>query len=90
METTIKAQHNDPAHAKREYLAFALGAEHYAVDLLQVQEIRGYETVTRIANAPAHILGVINLRGRIVPILDLRIRARVVQRADRGDHPERA
>jgi purine-binding chemotaxis protein CheW len=74
METTMKAQHQDPAHAKREYLAFALGAEQYAVDLLQVQEIRSYETVTRIANAPAHIQGVINLRGRIVPILDLRIR----------------
>ena len=70
----MKAHHNDPAHAKREYLAFALGAEHYAVDILQVQEIRSYETVTRIANAPEHIQGVINLRGRIVPILDLRIR----------------
>jgi purine-binding chemotaxis protein CheW len=83
MKTTMKAQHNDPAHAKHEYLAFALGAEHYAVDILQVQEIRSYETVTRIANAPAHIQGVINLRGRIVPIIDLRIRfglePRVVQ-----------
>jgi len=74
MQTTMQAQHHDLAHAKREYLAFALGAEQYAVDLLQVQEIRGYEAVTRIANAPEHILGVINLRGRIVPILDLRVR----------------
>jgi purine-binding chemotaxis protein CheW len=70
----MKAPHDDPAHVKREYLAFALGAEQYAVDLLQVQEIRSYETVTHIANAPEHIKGVINLRGRIVPILDLRVR----------------
>jgi len=58
----------------REYLAFALGAEHYAIDILRVQEIRGYSHVTHIANAPEHIKGVVNLRGVIVPILDLRIR----------------
>ncbi|WP_118185043.1 chemotaxis protein CheW [Paraburkholderia phosphatilytica] len=57
-----------------EYLAFALGAEHYAIDILCVQEIRGYGNVTHIANAPAHIKGIVNLRGTIVPILDLRIR----------------
>jgi purine-binding chemotaxis protein CheW len=74
MQATMHAHQNDPAHAKREYLAFALGAEHYVVDILQVQEIRGYETVTRLANAPEHIQGVINLRERIVPIIDLRIR----------------
>ncbi|MEI8327207.1 MAG: chemotaxis protein CheW [Betaproteobacteria bacterium] len=58
----------------REYLAFKLGGEEYGVDLLQVQEIRGYGRPTRMAQAPAHIKGVINLRGVIVPIVDLRIK----------------
>jgi len=58
----------------REYLAFVLGVEHYAIDILRVQEIRGYSHVTHIANAPEHIKGIINLRGVVVPILDLRIR----------------
>lgn len=58
----------------RECLAFVLGAEHYAIDILCVQEIRGYNHVTHIANAPEHIKGIVNLRGVVVPILDLRIR----------------
>ena len=58
----------------REYLTFRLGAEEYGIDILKVQEIRGYENPTRIANAPEFIKGVINLRGVIVPIVDLRIR----------------
>ena len=57
-----------------EYLAFTLGDEEYGIDILKVQEIRGYETVTRIANAPEFIKGVINLRGTIVPIVDLRLK----------------
>lgn len=57
----------------REYLTFKLGCEHYAIDILTVKEIRGYESVTRIANAPDHVKGIINLRGEIVPIIDLRI-----------------
>nr|WP_311527219.1 chemotaxis protein CheW [uncultured Ralstonia sp.] len=57
-----------------EYLAFTLGREEYGIDILKVQEIRGYETVTRIANAPDFIKVVINLRGIIVPIVDLRIK----------------
>lgn len=57
-----------------EFLTFRLGAEEYGIDILKVQEIRGYETVTRIANAPDFIKGVINLRGIIVPIVDLRIK----------------
>ncbi|SNS86577.1 purine-binding chemotaxis protein CheW [Noviherbaspirillum humi] len=57
-----------------EFLAFTLGAEEYGIAILKVQEIRGYESVTRIANAPDYIKGVINLRGLIVPILDMRIR----------------
>lgn len=58
----------------REYLTFTLGAEEYGIDILTVQEIRGYDTVTRIANAPEFIKGVINLRGTIVPIVDMRIK----------------
>lgn len=57
-----------------EFLAFTLGREEYGVDILKVQEIRGYEAVTQIANAPAYLKGVINLRGTIVPIVDLRIK----------------
>ncbi len=63
--------------AAREYLTFILGPEEYAIDILKVQEIRGYDAVTTIANAPAFIKGVINLRGTIVPIVDLRIKFNV-------------
>jgi purine-binding chemotaxis protein CheW len=58
----------------RELLTFTLGQEEYGIDILKVQEIRGYETPTSIANAPPFIKGVINLRGVIVPILDLRVK----------------
>ncbi len=58
----------------REFLAFTLGAEEYGIDILRVQEIRGYEPPTRIANVPEFIKGVINLRGLIVPVVDLRIK----------------
>lgn len=57
-----------------QYLAFCLGSEEYGVDLMQVQELRSYEPVTRIANAPDFLKGFVNLRGCIVPILDMRIR----------------
>ncbi|MBN7795811.1 chemotaxis protein CheW [Parahaliea mediterranea] len=60
-----------------EFLVFSLGSEEYAIDILKVQEIRGYENVTRIANAPDFIKGVANLRGVIVPIVDLRIKFRL-------------
>ena len=63
--------------AGREYLAFSLGGEEYAVNILQVQEIRAYERVTRIANMPAFIKGVMNLRGAVVPVVDLRVRFNV-------------
>ena len=59
---------------RREFLTFRIGAEEYGMDILKVQEIRGYEAVTSIANAPSFIKGVINLRGIIVPIIDLRIK----------------
>lgn len=55
-------------------LAFRLGAETYGVDILRVKEIRGWSPVTRIPQSPEHVLGVLNLRGAIVPIIDLRKR----------------
>jgi purine-binding chemotaxis protein CheW len=55
-----------------QYLTFVLGEEHYGVDILRVQEIKGYTAVTRIPNTPDYIRGVLNLRGAIVPIVDLR------------------
>ncbi|HOY69867.1 MAG TPA: chemotaxis protein CheW [Methylotenera sp.] len=57
-----------------EYLTFVLGDEQYGLEILKVQEIRGYDTVTQIANTPDFIKGVVNLRGKIVPIVDLRIK----------------
>ncbi len=58
----------------RELLTFTLGSEEYGIDILKVQEIRGYDAVTTIANSPAFIKGVVNLRGIIVPIIDMRIK----------------
>ena len=58
----------------QEFLVFTLGDEEYGIDILKVQEIRGYDQVTRIANTPSFIKGVTNLRGVIVPIVDLRIK----------------
>jgi len=60
-----------------EYLTFTLGKEEYGIDILKVQEIRGYDAVTHIANAPEFIKGVVNLRGVIVPIVDMRIKFKV-------------
>ena len=57
-----------------EFLTFTLGQEEYGIDIQKVQELRGYDTVTHIANAPEFIKGVINLRGVIVPIIDMRIK----------------
>lgn len=56
-----------------EFLLFTLGKEEYGIDIQRVQELRSYEAVTRIANAPTYIKGVVNLRGSIVPIIDIRI-----------------
>jgi purine-binding chemotaxis protein CheW len=65
----------DPrAEAASDFLTFVLGSEEYGVDILKVQEIRGYDTVTRIPDAPDFVKGVINLRGTIVPVVDLRIK----------------
>jgi purine-binding chemotaxis protein CheW len=71
------ATQTDEHALAQEYLTFTLGPEEYAVDILKVQEIRGYENPTTIANAPSFIKGVINLRGTIVPIVDMRIKFNV-------------
>jgi purine-binding chemotaxis protein CheW len=60
--------------APQEFLTFTLGKEEYGIEILKVQEIRSYEVVTTIANAPDFIKGVVNLRGTIVPIVDMRIK----------------
>jgi purine-binding chemotaxis protein CheW len=60
--------------ATHQYLSFFLGGEEYATDILSVQEIKGWDTVTRVPYSPDYILGVINLRGSIVPVVDLRVR----------------
>ena len=65
---------NEQQSNEVEALAFTLGNEEYGINILKVQEIRGYDAVTKIANAPDFIKGVINLRGIIVPILDMRIK----------------
>lgn len=69
MKAAVKA-----TEATREFLVFVLGTEHYGVDILKVQEIRGYERVTPIPAAPAFLKGVVNLRGVIVPLIDMRVR----------------
>lgn len=78
------AAHAGPAPAgeptpAREFLAFRLGPEEYGIDILRVQEIRSYDRPTRIANAPDFVKGVINLRGVIVPIIDLRLKLKLAQ-----------
>jgi purine-binding chemotaxis protein CheW len=65
---------NGPGEGSHQVLTFVLGNETYGVDILRVQEIRGWSAVTKIPHAPSHVLGVLNLRGSIVPIVDLRMR----------------
>jgi purine-binding chemotaxis protein CheW len=76
---TVSSTASSPASNKAksvagEYLTFVLGSEEYGLEILKVQEIRGYDAVTQIANTPDFIKGVVNLRGKIVPIVDLRIK----------------
>ena len=76
---SINDQNSQGGHANadisgQEFLAFTVGNEEYGIHILKVQEIRGYEAVTRIANAPDFLKGVINLRGIIVPVVDMRIK----------------
>lgn len=68
---------NQESGSGSEFLAFTLGEDVYGIDILMVQEIRGYEPVTKIANTPEFIKGVINLRGIIVPVVDMRIKFRL-------------
>ncbi|MNT17053.1 Chemotaxis protein CheW [compost metagenome] len=70
----------------REFLAFKVGHEEYGVDILRVQEIRSYEKPTTIANAPADLKGVVNLRGVIVPIIDLRLKLGLGSQSVQYDH----
>ncbi|TCZ87932.1 chemotaxis protein CheW [Lysobacter sp. N42] len=62
------------AVAAHEYLTFTLGDEEYGVDILKVQEIRGYDQVTRLPGAPDFVKGAVNLRGLIVPVVDMRLK----------------
>lgn len=65
---------SNPLSGAGEYLTFTLGTEDYGLEILKVQEIRGYDSVTQIVNTPSFIKGVVKLRGEIVPIVDLRIK----------------
>jgi purine-binding chemotaxis protein CheW len=71
---TAKRPDDGSSRSSRQVLTFCLGEETYGVDILRVQEIRGWSPVTRIPQSPSHMLGVLNLRGSIVPIIDLRVR----------------
>jgi purine-binding chemotaxis protein CheW len=68
------ARKNGEDGASQQYLSFFLGGQEYATDILRVQEIKGWDTVTRVPYSPNYILGVINLRGAIVPVVDPRVR----------------
>jgi purine-binding chemotaxis protein CheW len=74
--TSQPAAQSGTSNAPGSYqvLTFVLGKETYGVDILRVQEIRGWTSVTKIPHAPSHVLGVLNLRGSIVPIVDLRMK----------------
>jgi purine-binding chemotaxis protein CheW len=77
MVANTAVSYENGVHAEADetqYLTFQLGGEFYGVDILKVQEIRGWTPATVIPNAPAYIKGVINLRGSIVPVIDLRLR----------------
>lgn len=77
--SAIEKVGNSVNASAREYLTFRLDKEEYGIDILKVQEIRGYEPPTRIANAPSFIKGVVNLRGTIVPIVDMRLKFNCAQ-----------
>jgi len=73
-EISSKSKPASVGGVSRQVLTFSLNEETYGVDILRVQEIRGWSTVNRIPQTPPHVLGVLNLRGSIVPIIDLRVR----------------
>lgn len=74
VSTEAEIPNNKDNGAAGGYLTFVLGIEQYGLEILKVQEIRGYDAVTQIANTPDFIKGVVNLRGKIVPIVDLRMK----------------
>ena len=74
---TTRSSGPNTSQMANEFLTFRLGGEEYGIEILKVQEIRGYDSITQIANAPEFIKGVVNLRGIIVPIVDMRIKFRL-------------
>src|SRR5262245_32174264 len=74
-----KSDRDAGAKLGNQYLTFLLGGQEYAIDILQAQEIKSWGPVTPLPGAPTHVLGVINLRGVLVPLVDLRIRFKVGQ-----------
>ncbi len=78
MSNDLVVSSGNPAQAgmapSKQFLTFRIGAEEYGIDILKVQEIRSYEAPTRIAHSPHFVKGVVNLRGVIVPIMDMRLR----------------
>lgn len=77
--TTFEMQAVAQVQGPRECLSFRIGAEDYGIDILQVQEVRSYEAPTRIAQTQPHVLGVLNLRGEIVPVIDMRLQLGLAQ-----------
>ena len=73
-ENTARSDVQMHADAMQQFLTFSLGNEEYGIELLKVQEIKGYSPVTPIPNCPVHVKGVLNLRGAVIPVVDLRVR----------------
>jgi purine-binding chemotaxis protein CheW len=71
-EAAVKQPTQEIAHKEGKYLTFSLGAEEYGLEILKVREIIGYVDVTAVPQTPHHIKGVINLRGQVIPVIDLR------------------
>jgi purine-binding chemotaxis protein CheW len=78
--STIESSPPNAAAAGAQYLTFVCGGEEYGVEILRVQEIKGWDHVTRVPYAPPYVLGVMNLRGMIVPVIDLRTRLKLPKR----------
>jgi len=76
-DKVVESSNSAISEMANEFLTFRLGNEEYGIEILKVQEIRGYDAITQIANAPDFIKGVVNLRGIIVPIVDMRIKFRL-------------
>jgi purine-binding chemotaxis protein CheW len=78
--STVDNSPSNVAAAGAQYLTFVCGGEEYGVEILRVQEIKGWDHVTRVPYAPPYVLGVMNLRGMIVPVIDLRTRLNLEKR----------